>query len=244
MRNFRIVLIIIVFVSASINCFSQQVEIAVGEYAPFIDSAEANDGFMTELVMEAFKSVRIVPTFNIKPWARVEQEVLSGESVSYAYVKDSEREKVFIFSDEILGSTTVIVSRKDKNIPRINSVQDMKRYKIGTSRGYAYGEEFENYRDQLNIEIANDDLLNIKKILGGRIDIFLCDPFVAALLIKNNFNTTEQAQFKLVTDNFFPNDPMYLIVGKKHPSAAQIIRKFNEGLRKITASGKREQILP
>ncbi len=227
-----------------INLFPQDVILSVDEYAPLIDSSIPGKGFITEIVVLSFEAEGITPVIRFRPWARIQRELSAGLCASFVYIRNIEREENWLFSDEIFGSNTVLVTRKDKNIPVITSLEELKDYKIGISRGYSYGNDFDNYCDQLDILLDNTDFLNIRKILGGWIDIFPCDPYIAEKLISDNFSKEEQGQFKILEGIIFDEyEPFYLVIGKTHPEAELIIQIFNSGLSKITANGKKEEIL-
>ncbi len=244
MKQIKILIFISFLIFSVISLFPQDVIISVDEYTPFIDSSIPDKGFISVIVVLAFEAEGITPVIRFRPWARVERELSAGLCASFVYIKNSEREEIWLFSDEIFGSNTVLVTRKDKNIPGITSLEELKDYKIGISRGYSYGNDFDNYCGQLDILVDNTDFLNIRKILGGWIDIFPCDPYIAKKLITDNFSKEEQSQFKLLKGVIFDDyEPYYLVVGKNHPEAESIIRMFNSGLEKITANGKKDEIL-
>jgi len=239
----KFLLIFILLFNIYFYCFSLEIKISVGEYAPYIDSSETNKGFITHIVLEAFDRVGITPTVGFRSWARVENELNKGNSVSFCYIKNRAREEIYFFSNELYVMTTVFIVRKDSAISNISSLEDLKSYKIGISKGYSYGEDFDNYKNQLDIYIAGSDLINIRRVLGKRIDLFLCSPDIAYKLINDNFNSSQQSQLLLITNNFFPREPLYFIAGKTYPNGQEIIDLFNKGLEIITNNGVKQKII-
>ncbi len=244
MKQIKKLIFISFLIFSVINLFPQDVILSVDEYAPFIDSSKAGNGFLTRIVVLALEAEGITPVIRFRPWARVERELYAGECASFPYIKNEERLEKMFYSDELSRTETFLITRKDKNIPVIKSFEDLRDFKIGITRGYSYGNNFDSYIDQLDILLDNTDFLNIRKILGGWIDIFPCDIYLGKKLVKENFTKDIQDQFVFTKSIIFDEyEPFFFVVGKNHPDAEFIIQKFNTGLSKITTNGKREEII-
>ncbi len=244
MKQSRKLIFISFLIFSVINLYPQNVIISVDEYAPFIDSSEMDNGFLTRIVVLALEAEGITPEIRFRPWARVERELYAGECVSFPYIKNEERLEKMYYSDELSRTETFLITRKDKNIPEIKSLEDLRDFKIGITRGYSYGNDFDSFIDQLDIIIDNTDFLNIRKVLGGWIDIFPCDIYLGKKLVNENFSKDIQEQFVFTKSIIFDEfEPFFFVVGKNHPEAEIIIQKFNRGLSKITANGKKEEII-
>ncbi len=61
-----------------------------------------------------------------------------------------------------------------KGNPMLKSLKDLKGKKIGITRGYPYARELTD-NDQITVDVANSDELNVRKLMKGRIDAFVVE---------------------------------------------------------------------
>lgn len=239
-KNLFILLLIAVF-----SLFSQTkiVKLANGEWVPFMGEKNYENGLISHIVKEAFKLEGYTVEYGFYPWKRAYELAKEGKewTGTPGWKKNQEREELFYLSEPIITIEEVFFHRKDNEI-EWKSYEDLKKYQIGLSIGYAYGEEFDRMRGQYNIEETPDDLSNLKKILFKRIDIFPCTKEVGYLLINKNFKRSDA---KLITNHPKPvNTGDYLLLlTKKNPENKQIIFIFNKGLKKFKASRKYKKML-
>ncbi len=222
--------------------WAETVKISVGDYPPYIDFSANNKGFMTEIVVRSFKEANIIVDLVEHPWKRVEDIDIPRGMMSYAYIRTKEREKKFLFSDEIMTAPTIFVVRKNKKFSW-SKIEDLIPYRIGISRGYSYGDNFDSFKPKLKIDIANTDLNNIQKVLADRIDIFPVDPYVGAVLIKKNFSQEDKNLLELVMEPPLTTDAMHLVCSKKISKCSYFIKKFNHGLKTLNQNGITENII-
>ena len=221
----------------------QDVAVAIGDYAPYIDKTQANKGFMSEIVVKAFKKEGVNAVLEFKPWKRIEAtEINENQRLSFAWIKTNERSKHWRYSDVIMSTTTVFITAKAKGF-KWRTLADLKPFKIGVSRGYSYGNEFDAMRGQFKIQEAASDEQNIKKLVNGRIDIFPIDPFVGAQIIRDKLSATESAKLKVVSEPNLGEDGMHTVCSKKYALCEGLLKKFNEGLGKMKNDGSLQSII-
>ncbi len=225
------------------SAHAKDVPIAIGDYAPYIDKSKANKGFMSEIVVKAFKKAGLNGVLEFKPWKRIEEvEINENKRLSFAWIKTDERSKKWHYSDNIMAATTVFISVKSKGF-KWKTLEDLKPYKIGTSRGYSYGTEFDKMKSQFKIKEAASDEQNIKKLVSGRIDIFPVDPFVGAQIIRDKLSPDEAAKLEVVKEPNLGYDGMHAICAKSYSECRGILDKFNSGLAKMKADGSLQAII-
>lgn len=225
------------------SIFAQEtVKIMVADFPPFIDQTADNDGIMTEIVKSSFETQGIEYEIEYSSWTRVKDSIDSKNAVSFAFVKNKERLDKWYFSAPIIQAPTIFIKHTNNDI-ELDSLKDLKKYRIGVSKNYSYGEAFDKLKPTLDIETVNDDLMNMKKIYHRRIDLFPLPLYNAIYYMRENFSREDRDKFEFV---FYPtlNDGnMHLVCHKSHPRCLQIIKEFNKGMGKVTQEGLKDRII-
>ena len=202
-------------------------------------------GLSVELLRLTWQQMGIKPQ-NIKmyPWARgylmLQQQ---ANVVLFTTARTLEREKLFKWAGSITtrGQRCVLVARKDRKI-RIGVLEDAKKYRIGTIR--------EDYAEQLilkmgihksRIEPTRNMLLNLNKIIAGRIDLiayteksfyqilesagFNANDFESVYLIKELFPC--YAFNRAIPDSFIERFQQALDRVKQKPEYEELLKKYD-----------------
>lgn len=241
----RLVLFVTLIISSLIQApaHAQDVAVAIGDYAPYIDKSLGNKGFLSEIVVKAFKNEGLNAVLEFKPWKRIEAtEIAENQRVSFGWIHTKQRSARWLYSDVIMNTTTVFITAKAKGF-KWNTLADLKPFKIGVSRGYSYGNEFDAMRSQFKIQEAASDEQNIKKLVNGRIDIFPIDPFVGAKIIRDKLSKEDAANLKMVKEPNLGEDGMHAVCSKKYTLCEGLLKKFNAGLSKMQKDGSLKLII-
>ncbi len=90
--------------------------------------------------------------------------------------------------------------------------------------------------------ILTADVVGLKNLLKGRIDVFPGEVMVTYEQIRDTFSELEAALFthhaKVIIDK-----PMFVPLNKDVPGNKRMRDLFNEGLRQLEASGRYDQII-
>ena len=124
-----------------------------------------------------------------------------------------------------------------------DTLEDLKGIHIGVTRGYSYGEEFDNAvkSGELKVQIVRKDELNFKKILAGRIDIFPYNKRAGYYMLRQLFQAEDAI---LLTYHQKPISSFTLhLLFSKNIESKRYLKLFNEGLKRLKASGKYDQYL-
>ncbi len=114
--------------------------------------------------------------YELLPWKRCQDQVEQGK-VDGALLMgiNEERKKLFQFSTITLEYPEGFIYSK-RNFPngiRINSFDDLKKFRIGLLRGHKYHEELLKLMNQqlIDYEILESSEQNIKMLISGRVDV-------------------------------------------------------------------------
>ncbi|MBF0258901.1 MAG: transporter substrate-binding domain-containing protein [Desulfamplus sp.] len=239
----KILCVTALFMGMSQTCTAQGklVRLATIEYPPFTGQNLKNGGALAELAVAAFKLSGYSVEITYLPWMRGLEMTKFGD---YDGLMDMwyrpEREKFFIFSESTEANQIVLFKRKD-NPANFSTYEDLKRYSIGIVRGYANPPEFDAMIEQLNVEAVEGEITNIKKLLGGRVDLVLMDLKVGWYMINTVF--PEQADLLISLPKVLKNDPIYIGFSRAVPDIQTKVDAFNQGIKTLRESGEYKSIL-
>ncbi|OHD12340.1 MAG: hypothetical protein A2086_08895 [Spirochaetes bacterium GWD1_27_9] len=130
-------------------------------------------GQAVEIVKEILNRINSNITIQVVPWARGYNELLSNKNIIlFSTTRTEEREKLFKWVGPVGVNQWIFYAKKDSNIV-IKSLEDAKNVKsIGTYIDDVR-EKFLVQNGFLNIESVNNNALNVKKLIKGRIDLWI-----------------------------------------------------------------------
>ena len=237
----RILLIVILLLSAVAHTKAETIKVALGEWPPYSSEHLPHDGLLPLILTQAFaySDIRIETEF--MSWQDAYRQTLNGDfDVSPGWLKTTERATDMRFSQAISYIGLRLLHHRDLNLSW-EQLEELFPLKLGVVPGYSY-------TPQLDQAIANklfktiafeSDLEAIKAIASKKIDIYPVDAMVAShLLNKLPEATREQIEFDEHTLNY---NPIYLISSARQPS--ELIERFNKGLGKLKETGVYNKIL-
>ena len=111
--------------------------------------------------------------------------------------------------------------------------------------GYNYLADFETYESgqSLKVERVASDLLNFRKLLAGRIDVYPASLESGYAILRAHFSDAEVEQFAYVPQmpDSYAGTSFHLMLGKSYPDAEYLMERFNQGLQELKASGAYDQ---
>jgi len=175
------------------------------------------------------------------PWKRAYNAAKHGEADGiFSMGKRPERETDFIYpSEPLIISGWYLYFPKDKVVPFEKDFKTLKNLRIGMCDGYIFPKAFME-SDLFERDKSKDDLQNLKKLRGGRVDAIVGDNINCQLLIKKH---AMAGLFKMYEKTPIDIIPMYVGFSKKSKALAQypnLIKDFSEtlkGLKKIESVG-------
>lgn len=224
---------------------SETIVLASGEWPPFTSESLKHNGFYSHIVTEAFALEGITVAYEFYPWARSYHLVESGEvDASPTWAETPQKIKEVLFSDPIVSHTKVFFHLKSLDF-KWKNYEDLKRWRIAATQKYTYGEEFDEKakNETLSVDYGASDLINLKKVMSNRVDIFPSDIFAGYDLIHSNFTEEEAEQFSH-HDRPIQETNTAVVFSKKHPKKSKrLITALNRGLKKLKENGTYDAII-
>ena len=238
-----VVSVIIGFAGSSLIVYrasaAEIITIATLEYAPWTGKNLKSNGFVNHVITEAFQRKGYTVRYTYLPWQRGITETKDGKYAALSYVYWSkDREKEFYLSDTISEEKIVFFHLKSNPIKDWETLDDLKNYKFGATRGYTYTKEFWDAAKskRLMVDVTNSDLQNFKKLLAGRIDIFPSG-------LVNGYSIL-QKEFEESTSNLLSFHPKplskttgHLAFTRSRKNSENLLRIFNQGLAELKKEG-------
>ena len=131
-------------------------------------------GLSVDIVQEMMKRLKVTSTeIEVLPWARAYDRVQKEPNIGlFSTTRIESREKLFKWVGPLASKDWIFLARHDSKI-KINDLEDAKKVKnIGTYRE----DSKEQYLKSLgfnNLESVTQDSLNPKKLVAGRIDLWI-----------------------------------------------------------------------
>ncbi|MDP3480841.1 MAG: transporter substrate-binding domain-containing protein [Desulfoprunum sp.] len=230
-----------------ISCFlpniaraANTVTLASLDWEPYIGEKLKDQGYVDSLAREAFKASNYTVKISFMPWARV--VAMTKEAKYDGYLPEYFAESLktdFLVSEPFPGGPLGFFKRKTDAIT-FKTLEDLKAYKIGVVRDYVNTVEFDK-ATFLQKDVANNDITNLRKLVGKRLDLVVVDKFVGLYLLKQDM--PDQAQEVEFMAPVLEEKSLYLCISKKTPDAEAKIKAFNDGLKIIKDNGTIDALL-
>lgn len=195
---------------------------------------EKQGGFLVAVTQRAFERVGYTVTVSYVPWARALRMVAAGEAEALlgAY-HTPERAERLLYTDPIGSAEVVFFGLKEAGIS-YQSLEDLRPYRIGTIIGASYTPEFDA-ADFLMKEPVSDYLLNLRKLLAGRVHLVLEKRSVVEHALATRF--ASEAPRVVSLDRPLKSARFFNAFSKALPGHERKVADFNAGLRAISADG-------
>lgn len=138
-------------------------------------------GLSTDIVQELFRRAGVSYDISLLPWIRAfNLTVLEANTCLYSTTRTDSREHQFKWIGPLVENPWVLYARADSR-HAILSLEEARSFKIG---GYS-GDAISQYLIDrgFDVDLANTDQLNVKKLLVGRIDFWATGKYLGASLL-------------------------------------------------------------
>lgn len=192
-------------------------------------------GISTEIVREMLKRIGHPDNIKLFSWSRGYNLILKNDNhVLYSTTRSSIREDLFKWVGPLVPNKTVFFARKGSGIS-INKLHDAAKVKsIGTYKD-DFGELHLKKEGFTNIDSVVDNRLNIKKLVAGRIDLWIINEVIGIHLAKKaGLADKIEPVFEVVSKQ------MYIAFSKNTPNS--VIKKWQKVLDEIKSDGTYNKI--
>lgn len=240
MSGWMALVLALALIAAAPAAEARRVVMATVPWAPFYDPGLEDDGFISELSRAAFRAAGHDTELEFMPWARAMLEVRQGDRhvLMGAYYTD-ERAETYIASDRIYTTSVGLVALQDLGVTSYDELRDLSDYTIGYGRGWATTDEFDN-ADYLDKEAADNNVLNVRKLYAGRIDMIAMNFDRFSKIAEDEGFDPGEAVF---LDPPLQSSGLYILASRAIEDPEGLIEGFNEGLETIRENGRYDEIL-
>ena len=213
------------------------------DWQPYAGELLPEYGVGSAIIAAACRRAGFEPSFHFMPWRRAMEDVARGnhDALFSAYASEK-REREYGMSDPYLSGRLVLCARKSSRVAWDGTLESLRPYRLGVVMGYVNTPAIDG-ADFLQKDTAPNDLLNLKKLLGGRLDAIVIDQFQAVYLLKNNPMLTQG-----LADVEFLQPPLeqkgiHVLFSRQRTGWQDRLARFNQGLADIERDGERQCIL-
>lgn len=240
--GFKNIFLVAVLVITSAFVKAEDIVLAALEYPPHYGEHLEDHGPLIEIIVSAYAEQGLSVEVMFLPWSRAliwADEGRVDGIVGAWYTK--ERTKSFLYSAPIYPNTMVFYKHKNVDI-EFNQYTDLKDdgRVIGSVRGYTHVDGLE--QSGVTIHYVNNDIQNFKLLERERIDLVSVDRDYGRYVLA--LPELEQVKSKVeAIDKVLEVREQYLVISTKAKQPKAKISAFNQGLAKLKAEGKVEDIL-
>lgn len=211
-------------------------------WEPYAGEFMAEKGFTSAIIKEACRRAGLKATFHFMPWNRAVEGVRNGQfDALYSAYYSRERAEEFGLSRPYVHSPLALCVRRDSSASWNGTVESLVPYRIGIVRGYVNTQEFDSAAS-LHKEETNSDLLNLRKLLGGRVDMIAIDKYLAIFMLKSNPTLEGGIQSVRFLTPLMDVRSVHAMFSRKRPRWEQHLEQFNKGLEEMELDGTIDDI--
>ena len=237
-------IISLLFLSFSFTLHAQPLR-AVTENLPPLQMQQKDGkttGAMVEVVNLLLKKVDLETNIEIYPWARSYQIASApNNTLIFSMFRDESREDKFQWLGKLLTVNSYLVTLKDKGDFSISSIDDAKKYSVGSIRE-DLAEHYlkkQGFIEHKNLYLSTDYNVLWHMLYSGRTDLaFTNDIMWQSELIDTGLDP-EKIQFVYQIPNF----ASHLYLAASLDVDKSIVERIKKALADIKVSGEYQKIL-
>ncbi len=151
---------------------------------------------------------------------------------------------MFYGSEPIFNFKQFFYVRKDSTITFDGNFNKLKDYIIGTRIGFSYGGAFDTFikNGTLNVSEVINSTQNTKKLVSGRIDLFIENPMNLISELNPQGELELMEDIKLLKPSI-SHQLSYITVSKKSKLGKKLVSEIDKYLREIKNDGTYQKIL-
>lgn len=226
-----------------IHADDSKISFATVNWEPYAGEALNNYGLSTVIIKEACKRVGLTPSFHFMPWNRAMAQTRDGkyDAVYNAYFS-KERAEHYAISEPYFRTILTLCTTIKQSINYDGSVESLKPYRLGLVRGFVNTEEIDQ-ASYLKKDTAETDVLNLRKLLHGRVDMIVIDKYQAIHLVKNNPTIEADIRDIRFITPILEEKTLHVLFSKEKPDWLDKLKRFNKGIMDIQADGTLNDIM-
>jgi len=224
---------------------STVLRLANGEWPPYTGQHLPGYGCDSQVVSEAFVLAGIRVEYVFLPWAR--GMLLSRNGLVDGVIEwedtPAHRKTHFVSSKPRSRQEWVFFHRKGTSLGW-NHLEDLHSQRIGLTIGYAYSDVFKVMQAKYPAAFseAASDVLNFRKLLSHRIDLFPIASAVGQYLLESRLTAKERASI-VMHPKPISEFKSHLLLSRLVKGNDQRMQLFEQGMQQLRDSGRYGEIM-
>lgn len=231
------------FISLIQPLLAEEIQIVTEEFPPYnyTENGEVT-GISTEVVKAVLEELGIDVTIKSYPWSRAYLKAKHEKNtLIYSIGRNKKREKLFQWVGKIIPINTCMFSLKDREDIIINSLDDSKKYRVGTQR--------ESKSSEFLIEngfIEGKNLTNVVDIeqlfamlYYERIDLWIMPEFSIYQIVRDNEYEPEE----LIIKKYCLQGKAHMYMAFGNNTSTEVVDRFRLAFDNIKKNGIYQSII-
>ena len=216
------------------------INLVTTNWSPYHSDARDDLGFLTSIVVEAFKASNYESKIEFRDWDTAINLVKKGEKdiLMGAYFSE-ERTKYFHFPLPVYSVYTGLIKKRELPVKFYSSFEELNSYKIGKLTNAVLGKNFDAFpfKQLKEYETVNKGYQALK---NGEVDFYV-ENLIAfkQIAIESNGNPDD---YEMVIPPIEKND-VYILISKNIKNSIELRDAFNSGLSAIQLNGVYDKII-
>lgn len=227
----------------SLGAQAAEVRLVTGDhYAPYTGRSLVGSGMLSQVVQAAFARSGMTSTLFWQPWNRGYLMTLLGKyDATFPYVRAPLREQAFLYSAPLYLAEQRLFSRAEDAF-ELEDLPGMSGSRLCHPLGWHLPEMIQTRVDQGALVRHSPSGLSecARLLLLGRDDFFLADLRSGQLALRSAGAPRQRFH---VSAEVLGRQTMHLIVLRSHPSAAELIERFDQGLSSLHVDGAYQRLI-
>lgn len=233
-------LLVSLFVTQVQASSTETVNIVVDDFPPYVNQQQP-PGVITKLIKKAFADQGINTNIEYKPWSEVETMIDNDNKLSFMWSRTVQRTQKWIYSDPVYANRQILVVKKQSGV-FWRRLDQLRQYNLGVTAHHNYGENFEQYRQYLNLTDSASDFLSLKKLVRGKVDAVIVEELEGRHLI-SFFPEKVKQQLEVLDHKALDISNSYLVCSKNYAKCSHFIQSFNRGLKQLKSTSQYKTLL-
>ena len=233
--------------AAESNADSATITIVADDWCPYnCDPDSENPGYAIEAAAEIFEKAGYQIKYEYVPWTRAIEGVLDG---TYAGAVGAAKGDIpsAVFPEEPLGYYGNYLFVRKGNTWQYTGLDSLKKIRLGVIGDYYYSDEINAYieanKDNPNVDVIygnNAVELNLQKLLGNKIDVYIEDSNIVFYTVKSAGLDVEKLEVAGVIGD---PEAFYIAFSPLNPESKKWADILSKGIQELRDSGRLNEIL-
>ncbi|UTH75302.1 ABC transporter substrate-binding protein [Chromobacterium sp. IIBBL 290-4] len=219
------------------------VELATGEWPPYVSQTLPEQGAFTEIAREAFLRAGFQIHLTFQSWPQAELQTKSGKAAAaFPYRPTPEREQDFDFSPPLMRTSSYLFYHKPHlphPPPAFKSLDELRGYRVAIQLGYWYIPLFQQHK--LNTLLTSDELNALRQLYLGHLDLAPMS-LERGLFLIHSIMPEREKEFGYIPSPLDKETPLSLMFSRSYPQAARIRKAFGRALEQMEKDGSLQAI--